>query len=314
MMTQCVIVLFIPFNIFISKNYALAGLEGGMFLLIAGINIMLMPNKRGYEQATWIYPTLAGIWSVYIGIFGNLFNYALSWSLLFISMLFFFLGKKRGAQASFIYLLWLAIYLATQVDDRISWAGYSNFFASGVFLFAILSFYEDYKAKTEIMLRKMHITDDLTSLNNRRSINDLLDREISLAKRHGRPLGIILLDIDYFKRINDVYGHPMGDKVLVAISRTLQNNVRTTDHVGRWGGEEFLIIAPETDLEHSVSLAEKLRHAICHTVLETGNVCTASFGVASYREDDTKELLIARADKRLYQAKYKGRNCVVCEP
>lgn len=313
MMTQWVILVFIPFNLFVSHNVGLAVLEGCMFLLIGGINVFLMPSKQGYETATWLYPALAGIWSVYIGIFGTLFNYALSWSLLFISMLFFFLGKRDGGKASLVYLLWLAIYLTTQVPERISWAGFSNFFASAVFLFAVLSFYENYKAKTEVMLRKMHITDDLTGLNNRRNIDALLEREISLAKRHGRPLGLILMDIDYFKRINDSFGHPMGDKVLMSTAKLLKNNVRATDHVGRWGGEEFLIIAPETDLEQTVLLAQKLRLAMSEHVTETGEPCTASFGVACFHEDDSKDVLIARADKRLYQAKYKGRNCVVFE-
>jgi diguanylate cyclase (GGDEF)-like protein len=119
------------------------------------------------------------------------------------------------------------------------------------------------------------------------------------------------LDIDYFKKINDHYGHDAGDEVLVAMASVLMNNSRSSDMVGRWGGEEFLILVPQTRIEVCTSYAEKLRQAVKSCVHPRAGSVSASFGVTEFREDDTANSLIKRADQALYRAKEGGRDRVV---
>ncbi len=119
-----------------------------------------------------------------------------------------------------------------------------------------------------------------------------------------------MFDVDRFKQINDTYGHQAGDRVLVALARTASGRLRGADVLARWGGEEFIILAPETDGAMALQVAEKLRSAIAQTPFdETGSV-TCSFGLAQYASGESAEALIARADRALYGAKLKGRNRV----
>ena len=156
-------------------------------------------------------------------------------------------------------------------------------------------------------------TDSLTGLPNSRSLNDNLTRMLALAQRSNKPLAAILCDLDHFKLINDVYGHGKGDETLAATAATLRAVVRDSDLAGRYGGEEFLILLPDTDLDGAAVVAEKLRHEISRmsvSGLEAG--ITASLGVAAFPTDapDTAKLLRI-TDRALYAAKARGRNCVV---
>jgi diguanylate cyclase (GGDEF)-like protein len=161
------------------------------------------------------------------------------------------------------------------------------------------------------VLEILSTTDQLTGLYNRRFIEDKLKSEMERTKRYGAPLSVILLDIDHFKSINDRYGHDVGDEVLISLAGLLKRRIRKTDVAGRWGGEEFLIIVPETDSEVSVCLAEKLREAVQNRRHGPVEKVTASFGVAQFKEGDTAGALIKRADQGLYEAKAGGRNKVV---
>ena len=155
-------------------------------------------------------------------------------------------------------------------------------------------------------------TDVLTGLANNRSSQESLKRLAAIAQRSGRALSVLLLDLDHFKSINDNFGHQVGDDVLAAVGTTLATNVRGSDFVGRYGGEEFILLLPDTDVEGAVRLAEKLRHAIemLHVPGYTGRV-SASFGVAAAPDHGTApNVLVRRADKALYAAKDAGRNRV----
>lgn len=156
-------------------------------------------------------------------------------------------------------------------------------------------------------LEKASITDYLTGLYNRRRIDTILEAEVERAVRHGRSLSIILVDVDKFKAINDVHGHPTGDRVLVALADVMRRRIRKIDSIGRWGGEEFVVVCPETQLAGACALAESLRQAIENTELAIGTR-TASFGVTEWRAEDTSIDMIGRADKALYRAKANGRN------
>jgi len=150
--------------------------------------------------------------------------------------------------------------------------------------------------------------DDLTGLFNRRRTAELIENEIQRASRYDTVFSVILMDIDHFKAVNDRFGHQAGDEVLIKITEVIRSKVRATDLVGRWGGEEFLILSPETDLGGSVLLAEKIRTRLESAYLGKIGHRTASFGVTAFDEGDDIEAIIARADAGLYAAKRGGRN------
>lgn len=163
-------------------------------------------------------------------------------------------------------------------------------------------------ARAEI-LNERATTDPMTGLANRWAGQERLVQERSAAQRYGRPLSIILLDLDHFKTINDAHGHVAGDGVLEVVANELRRTVREVDLVVRWGGEEFLIIAPDTGFEAARQLAERCRTAIA-AEQPGGLPVTATFGVAELRRDEELDDLMRRADRHLYGAKDDGRDRV----
>ena len=159
-------------------------------------------------------------------------------------------------------------------------------------------------------LEKLSVTDKLTNLYNRRKIDETLTFEIERAQRNHSSFSLILMDIDKFKDVNDTYGHKTGDYVLQEIARLLVLNVRKIDMLGRWGGEEFLIVDSESHAEKVIEFAEKIRKVIEENNFESIGQITCSFGIAHYIEGDTESSILIRTDKALYKAKESGRNCV----
>jgi diguanylate cyclase (GGDEF)-like protein len=163
-------------------------------------------------------------------------------------------------------------------------------------------------------VQSLALTDPLTGLQNRRSLFELGRVEFARAQRMQRSFCCMMLDMDHFKRINDEYGHLIGDQVLQEFAKRCECSVREMDLVGRYGGEEIMILMPETDRETSMQVAERLRTTIASTPIQVFNkeiLVTVSIGVATQDENTTDlETLIARADQALYIAKHKGRNRV----
>jgi diguanylate cyclase (GGDEF)-like protein len=181
-------------------------------------------------------------------------------------------------------------------------------------IFRDASIYEE-EAKASELLSKLAAIDPLTELLNRRKIEMELDLELKKSKRLGLPLSLIFCDLDYFKQINDKYGHPVGDEVLKGVSRQLQAGTREYDRVARYGGEEFLIMLPQTKVEIAAEIAERLRMSVerwrlIHQEKLWPLNITISLGVAEMNRDETLDSLIDRADKALYRAKQGGRNAV----
>lgn len=164
--------------------------------------------------------------------------------------------------------------------------------------------------QTSQKLQQLAITDALTGLYNRVRTDEMLDLEIDLQTRQSSPLSVILMDIDHFKLINDRYGHRTGDRILVEVARLLGQRLRSTDCLGRWGGEEFLLICPNTSPTDARTLAEELRLSIEQESFGVLLDMTLSLGLAHYRPGDTRESIIERSDRALYQAKQAGRNRV----
>jgi len=166
--------------------------------------------------------------------------------------------------------------------------------------------------KKNALLKRLSITDKLTGLNNRIKIDEVLNNDLHMFERYDNIFSVILIDIDYFKKVNDTYGHPVGDEVLKQFAKILKSNARITDTVGRWGGEEFMIIASETDSVGATKFATIIKKAINeHDFPKVGKV-TASFGLSQISVGDSVENVVNRADLALYSAKETGRNKVVC--
>ena len=157
-------------------------------------------------------------------------------------------------------------------------------------------------------LEKISITDRLTGLNNRIRLDQELEGLQNRFERYHKVFSIILLDIDHFKQVNDTFGHLVGDAVLKGVANLLGQNCRVSDTLGRWGGEEFLVLCPQTDIDGAVACADALRKKIHSSVFDHGASVTASFGVAEVQSGETIDGLISRVDKALYEAKGGGRN------
>ncbi|ABD06403.1 diguanylate cyclase [Rhodopseudomonas palustris HaA2] len=159
-------------------------------------------------------------------------------------------------------------------------------------------------------LARQATTDPLTGLHNRLRFNEGLAQELARVRRTGQPLSLVMFDVDHFKEVNDRYGHPTGDQVLIRLSQTAAAQLRQTDLLARWGGEEFAILLVDADLHAAVEVAENLRRLVARTPFDQIGSVTASFGVAECRPDESADSLLERADAALYRAKSNGRNRV----
>lgn len=172
---------------------------------------------------------------------------------------------------------------------------------------------EDQLQRANEKLQQLADTDPLTGLLNRRSTLNLLENEIVRFQRQGTPFSVILSDIDHFKKFNDNYGHDCGDDVLIHIGRLIGENIRALDGVSRWGGEEFLVVLPGSDVETTAEVAEKLRLLVSRSrcrCMPPSERITMTFGISQFRKGDVINNLIKRADEALYRGKEGGRNRV----
>ena len=234
-----------------------------------------------------------------------------SWQILYVLILFFIAG-------------YLCYGLA-------SWDKYSKpldllvpaiFFFGALFVVIVntLSFYTSINLNRIYDLERENITDSLMGIYNRRFFDRRLVEEVSRCKRYDLPLSVLLIDIDFFKKINDKFGHPTGDSVLLNLGQLLVNSARNSDIVARYGGEEIAIMTPNTSSQVAEVLAERLRNLVENSVMVSSDKSdsqesiriTVSIGVASLElENENGKVLIEKADKALYLAKQSGRNRVV---
>ncbi len=168
------------------------------------------------------------------------------------------------------------------------------------------------RAEAEIHL--LATTDSLTGIANRREFLRILESEVDRVKRYGVPLSLVMYDLDDFKRVNDTFGHNVGDQLLQAVTNLVQENIRTTDTMARWGGEEFMVLMPQSDMQAAKDAAEKLRCAIAVHRFEQVSELTASFGVTAFQSSDDLNALLKRVDDALYRAKERGRNRIEVLP
>jgi diguanylate cyclase (GGDEF)-like protein len=162
----------------------------------------------------------------------------------------------------------------------------------------------------KLELERLAGTDPLTGVLNRRTFHKVLDKAISNAMRHRHNFALLMIDVDYFKRVNDTFGHQVGDSVLRVLCELLSASVRSTDQLFRVGGEEFCLLVTVTDNGDVQKLAEKLHWVVgAHRFDHVGNI-TVSIGITYFRDGDTQETIYARTDEAMYEAKRRGRNCI----
>jgi diguanylate cyclase (GGDEF)-like protein len=300
----------------------------------------------GYAVVTFLL-----LWAIFAGVFPACFvegvgltafkrvsEYIISLILLVSTVVLF---RKREAFDPKV-LSWLIASLVLTIGAELAFTFYISVYDFSNLIghfFKIVAFYLVYKAITEMGLEKPHrllfrnlkqsetalrnaleeverlaITDSLTGLYNHRHLFELADREFQRARRYQLPLSVMMLDIDEFKRVNDTYGHAIGDQVLQGVAECCREELRGVDVIGRYGGDEFVAMLPETGLSAACQVAERLRKSISQRVLDTkaGRVtATVSLGVAVLDNDHlTPHTLFDRADKALYVAKQNGRNRV----
>lgn len=216
---------------------------------------------------------------------------------------------------------WISLSLEEKIDYRIVWR-----IAGGVFILAVIaaiwlkkvhSLNSRISEANQLLeeknkeLERVSVTDHLTGLFNRSKADEELFLELEKSNRYGENFSIIILDVDHFKSINDEFGHQSGDLVLEELSETLKQRLRATDIAARWGGEEFLIICPQTDRKGALQLAENIRHTIENHTSCIDQALTISCGVAEHHAGESIQNLIRKADENLYKAKNSGRNQVI---
>jgi len=160
-------------------------------------------------------------------------------------------------------------------------------------------------------LARLSATDLLTDLPNRRKFIEIVEEEMRLSERYGSAFTLVMFDVDRFKAVNDTFGHDVGDRVLVHVASTVRGALRATDVVARWGGEEFMAILRQADVEVGAQLAEKLRAHLASARVDPVGAVTASFGATAFRPPESFGSLSARVDGLVYRAKERGRNRVV---
>ena len=250
----------------------------------------------------------------------------LSWFGIVFALSFLVFGTRRGVIVSLsgFVLLYLGLGLS------VSWGMLAEEGASELMVFApvghatliavvwVLACNVERLAATRAKAELMELqatTDPLTGVANRRRLDEELERLIARARRYDQPLSVVLIDLDGFKTVNDSYGHEVGDQVLVETVDRLQAAIREADLLGRWGGEELLLLAADTDHPAACALGERCRRAIASSPMQhAGVTVTASLGVASLGPDDDARALLRRADLAMYTAKSDGRDRVVGIP
>ncbi len=232
---------------------------------------------------------------------------------------FFTTNRKRALFLSgLLWLLHLGVSLPFLTQNLVSDMAHINIqfhFMSLLFIaaFNFFSIYQQRLKLAQLNVDEVEVlanTDVLTQVANRRGMIDVLRKEQQRFSRYEHSFSVVMLDIDHFKQFNDNYGHDVGDQILLELARRIQNNLRDVDTLARWGGEEFMVILPETTFENAMHTAQHLCDEVRIRPLVDNHLISISCGVTEISQSDTIATLLKRVDEALYKAKDKGRNCV----
>lgn len=303
-------------------DVALLGVAAWFALM--GLLFWLRPGWRRYLELALCVGVAAFLltrlgYSIYFlgagGSFGDELAEFGFWIPPFLGVTFLWFGVDRGQQAATAFLLLMvAISLPAMTFGDLTTQNFNGLsmliLASALSIFvyrvlgrALIQFGAEKRA-----FEVLAATDHLTGVANRRGLTEKLSEELARSQRYEDTFSVLLLDLDHFKQFNDEHGHEMGDTILIEVTKILLEQCRQVDIVGRWGGEEFLLILPHNDATESVEAASRMRKAIEDHAFPGGVEVTVSIGVTEWRKAESIEQLVARADEAMYQAKHMGRN------
>lgn len=307
-------------------NFILASVDLSVCAINA-LNYIYLRRTGNYRISSQVVMCMMGALCFYLLCTGGSYNTGALWLFIMPTLIFYILGlKKGGIVLGFLFLSIIAVFYIP--DNPLLTTEYSLYFSSrflGVFLSVSIIAYayeytlEDGRNELLSLTRRLDLLsrrDSLTDLSNRRDVLEKIENELSRFERNQKTFCVVMLDLDDFKEINDKYCHECGDYVLVEIARTLSFSTQKKDCVARWGGEEFLILLPETTLPQATIMAERLRLTVAEKDFSYNGTplqITFSAGIAEYQQGVQVDDLINTADRLLYKAKDGGKNMVVAD-
>lgn len=310
-----IMIFFGFFNYFILQEYMISAINIVVTLLGIGIFLDLRYNQNIDRAITTTIVVMISFFILFVYLNENR-GFGLIWIHVVPILSIGLLGAKNGTLVSIIYfvIIFTMAYLGIGkwLDGGWCLIGFFRLVASSLLVIYIVVIMDIALERSYEKLEELSSIDSLTLVNNRRKIEEIISREIELSKRYDKQLALILLDIDDFKKINDAVGHGGGDKVLKRLSSEIKASLRESDYIGRWGGEEFIIVIPEIDQDSAEIITEKIRKLVENMNCTITKNLSCSFGMAIFdKENDSIESLINRADVAMYKAKENGKNCVV---
>jgi len=317
-------VLFIPMFYAIGSTLLAVFNVGSVILFIFCLALLKRKHYSPVIFLAWLEITGHALLATRAVGWDGGFHYYL---LVIIPLIFASVAKETGRKiilmglVSIIYILMDNFLrnitpLTLVNDDIISLIRYANIIITFSFLGYVAYFYINTADKAENRLFRLATTDPLTGLFNRRHQVDVIEYERKQFKRSGKTFSFILADIDDFKAINDIHGHDAGDRILINISKLLLRTLREQDSTARWGGEEYLILLPNTPLDQAVEIAERIKQAITSdNINNNGNniSLTITMGISEYRNGESIDACIMRADEALYRGKKNGKDRIEIE-
>lgn len=300
-------------NLTLFDDPLIASFDFGLTLL-AGATLFLSHRNGRLQLASWLtVGLLIAVLSAFIAVSSG-GNYALLWVTVLPPLAFFLLGSRHGAWVTALFFAAVLVYIWLRLPHfqprPFGIATLLNFAEVMTALWLLYRYSEKTREEAWARLRHLSHTDPLTGLWNRARLDEALAQSLALGRRSGQATAMLLIDLDHFKVINDSRGHLAGDGVLTQLATRLRDTVRGTDYLGRWGGEEFVVVCPDTPREGALQLAEKLREVVAASPFQPDIPLTISIGVAVTDGHLTAAELLAQADARLYRAKAEGRNRV----
>ena len=301
-------------NVFVFNAYLIASFN---FISFAAAALLLLyfNDEAKLKRTSWL-ACFTVIFNVVMFInIAQGQNYSVLWVMIVPPIVFFLLGRRMGALLSALLFAYTVYFIAQQIDrpqpETLGLAAVLNVLEVCIALWFIYRFYEGSRETAYRELKLQSITDKLTSLYNRSHLDTLLsDLQVRMQSGALKQACIVIIDIDHFKEINDQFGHIQGDKILQNAARQLREFTRERALIGRWGGEEFLLILPNFTLTEARDYCEQLRKGIAATKHFQNLTLTMSFGVADYNPNKSIEQALIQADRALYCAKENGRNRV----
>lgn len=286
---------------------------------VSALILLFYKRNENLRLASWL-TCFAVIFNVAVFIhIADGRNYSIFWVMIIPPIVFFLLGRRIGAWLTagvFGYsILFMAFQLQQPRQEIQGLGALLNIIEVCTALWFLFRFYEGSRQAAYRELEQLSATDKLTGLANRSKLDNLLlETYNQLRAAQLSNATVVICDIDHFKQINDELGHLEGDRVLQALARQLKNEVGSNGIVGRWGGEEFMLIFANRDLPSTTQFCENLRNLIAHQNPSSKRALTLSFGIAALTPDHSIEHALLSADRALYRAKQDGRNCVRIAP